>query len=77
GLVPLTLRAHVLVVVAVQVGLVVEFTAHIGREFLFEAGDDRDHRVEQALTELLWPTFAGACTTFLAVLPLTFSKISL
>lgn len=62
---------------AAQVGLVVEFTAHIGRGFLFAAGSNRDDRVEQTLTELLWPTFAGACTTFLAVLPLTFSKISL
>lgn len=55
----------------------VEFTAHIGRGFLFTPGDNRDDRVAQTLTELLWPTFAGACTTFLAVLPLTFSKISL
>lgn len=62
---------------AAQVGLVVEFTAHIGRGFLFAPGSSRDDRVEQTLTELLWPTFAGACTTFLAVLPLTFSKISL
>lgn len=54
-----------------------EFTAHIGRGFLFTAGDNRDDRVAQTLTELLWPTFAGACTTFFAVLPLTFSKISL
>lgn len=54
-----------------------EFTAHIGRGFLFAAGDTLDDRVERALTELLWPTFAGACTTFLAVLPLRFSKISL
>ena len=60
-----------------QIGLVVEFTAHIARGFLFAPGDDRDDRVERTLTELLWPTFAGACTTFLAVLPLTFSKITL
>lgn len=60
-----------------QVGLVVEFTAHIGRAFLFAKGDSRDERVEHALTELLWPTFAGACTTFFAVLPLAFSKITL
>lgn len=60
----------------VMIGLVVEFTAHIARGFLFAPGDNRDDRVERTLTELLWPTFAGACTTFLAVLPLTFSKIT-
>lgn len=63
--------------VARQIGFVVEFTAHIGRGFLFAQGETKDDRVEKTLTELLWPTFAGACTTFLAVLPLTFSKIAL
>eukprot|EP00752_Nemacystus_decipiens_P003738 g3444.t1 len=70
------LNGFSIVNLCVMVGLVVEFTAHIGRGFLFAPGDSRDDRVEQTLTELLWPTFAGACTTFLAVLPLTFSKIS-
>lgn len=64
-------------VLFLQVGLVVEFTAHIGRGFLFAPGTDRQHRAEHALIVLLWPTFAGACTTFLAVLPMTFSRITL
>eukprot|EP00903_Cladosiphon_okamuranus_P013795 g12838.t1 len=70
------LNGFTIVNLCVMVGLVVEFTAHIGRGFLFAPGGSRNDRVEQTLTELLWPTFAGACTTFLAVLPLTFSKIS-
>ncbi|CAM9471359.1 unnamed protein product [Discosporangium mesarthrocarpum] len=59
----------------IMIGMVVEFTAHIGRGFLLASGT-KDERVEETLVELLWPTFAGACTTFLAVLPLTFSEIT-
>ncbi|CAM9471831.1 unnamed protein product, partial [Ascophyllum nodosum] len=78
GLLPLLevgMNGFTIVNLCVMVGLGVEFTAHIGRGFLFAPGEDRDERVKQTLMDLLWPTFAGACTTFLAVLPLAFSKI--
>ncbi|CAM9124531.1 unnamed protein product [Choristocarpus tenellus] len=74
-LIDVRINGFSIVNLCVMIGMVVEFTAHIGRGFLFASGT-KDERMEKALTELAWPTFAGACTTFLAVLPLTFSKIT-
>ncbi|CAM9409684.1 unnamed protein product [Chrysoparadoxa australica] len=61
---------------SIMIGLAVEFTAHIGRAFLFASGS-KNERATEALNQYLYPTFAGAMTTFLAVLPLNWAQINL
>jgi predicted RND superfamily exporter protein len=68
------LSVYTIVNLTMCIGLTVEFSSHIGRTFLFARGDLKD-RMSQTLGLLMFPTFAGAFTTFISVVPLQFSDI--
>eukprot|EP00523_Entomoneis_sp_CCMP467_P014523 CAMPEP_0168780548 /NCGR_PEP_ID=MMETSP0725-20121227/8174_1 /TAXON_ID=265536 /ORGANISM="Amphiprora sp., Strain CCMP467" /LENGTH=926 /DNA_ID=CAMNT_0008830391 /DNA_START=34 /DNA_END=2814 /DNA_ORIENTATION=- len=62
------------VMLVLAVGLSVDYSAHIGHNFMTKPGDDRDERVMQTLSDVGAAVMNGAITTFLAVAILLMSE---
>lgn len=76
ALLSLRLNAFSLVNVVVSIGFAVEYTVHLTHAFMRATGS-RQERTQHALIQVGAATLAGAFTTFLAILPLTFSAVPL
>lgn len=62
------------VMLVLAVGLSVDYSAHVGHAFMTKAGDDRNERVMETLSDVGTAVLNGAITTFLAVAILLMSE---
>lgn len=60
------------VILTISVGLVVDYSVHIGHTFMTVAGE-KNHRMIVTVKEIGPPVFHGGFSTFIAVLPLSVS----
>lgn len=60
------------VILTISVGLVVDYSVHIGHTFMTVAGE-KNHRMIVTVKEIGPPVFHGGFSTFIAVLPLSIS----
>ncbi|XRB04551.1 Niemann-Pick C1 protein [Pycnococcus provasolii] len=68
----LKLNAVTMINLLISVGVAVELTAHVGREFMVSQGT-RLERAVKAASDMAWPLTNGALSTFIGIIAIAFS----